>query len=354
MANSFRRISRGLRRLAGCVTLVLLPLVGVGADADPLFTESGILDITLDGPFTTIDRDRDKEIEYPGTLTYTANGGTVTLAVDYSVRGNFRLRDDICNFSQLWLDFPRKETENTLFANQNNLKLVVQCKNPARYSTYVAREHQAYQLFNALTDLGFRSRLINVTWIDNARNNRERNHLGIFIEHKDRLAARTGLENVDLNRIERETLDPVQGTLVSLFMFMIGNTDFSLISAPEDECCHNAKLLQAPGVETYYPAPYDFDSSGYVDASYAQPDSRLKLRSVRQRLYRGFCVPDAVMQEAVARFLAAEEQMLAIATDTSVVSDRDAKESTAYLEAFFAILKDPDDLKREILDDCRG
>jgi hypothetical protein len=41
------------------------------AEPDPLFQSVDSLDITLTGPFTTIDRERDKDTEYTGdTLTY--------------------------------------------------------------------------------------------------------------------------------------------------------------------------------------------------------------------------------------------------------------------------------------------
>lgn len=287
------------------VTIILsgfltCPTVLLGAEPDPLFLEQDILDITLHGPFTSINRERDKEKEYEdGLLTYMHNGEQISLEAKYEVRGNFRLRKDICNYAQLWVDLDKDDVAGTLFENQNRIKLVVQCKSGDRYARYVAREDQAYRLFNTLTDLSFRSRLLNVTFHDTERD-RDRTSLGIFIEHKDRLAARNGLDNVDLNKIPLDQLDPARGNLVDMFMFMVANTDYSLISAPEDECCHNAKLFQQTGVNRYFPAPYDFDSSGYVDASYAQTAPQLRLRSVTQRLYRGFCVPQAVLETTLA------------------------------------------------------
>ena len=74
-----------------------------------------------------------------------------------------------------------------------------------------------------------------------------------------------------------------QMTFVNLFQYMIGNTDWSI---PK---CHNIKLM-VPKNDTLaqpFAIPYDFDFCGLVDASYAVPDERFEIQSVRDRLYRG-------------------------------------------------------------------
>ena len=338
-----------IKLLLPALLVLCVPLNSLmAAEAAPLFTSTDLLEIKLAGTFRNIDRTRDKEREYErGLMSWVENDQEKSLEVKYEVRGNFRLREDICNYAQLWVDMDKDDVDDTFFAKQNKLKLVVQCKNPARFERYIVKEHQAYQLFNVISDLTFRSRLLRVTYADTERNN-ERTHLGLFIEHKDGVAERNDMENVDLNRIPLAELDQLRGTLVSLFMFMVGNTDFSLISAPEDECCHNAKLFQVEGVNHYFPAPYDFDSTGYVDATYAQTNPSLRLRSVR------FCVPENIMNEALSQFRAKEGQLLAIAGDTTYVDDKTANSSVEYLQDFFTLINDPNELQDEILDDCRG
>jgi len=324
------------------------------AEPDPLFNSQELLEISLTGPFRTINSERNKETEYEGgSLSYTdSNGGMITLDAKFKVRGNFRLRDDICDYAQLWVDLDKDDVAGTLFENQNRIKLVVQCDDPSKFERYVIKEHQAYQLFNAISDTSFRSRLARVTYQDTERDS-QRTHYGVFIEHRNRMAERIDMETVELNKIEINTLDQVQATLASIFMFMAGNTDFSFISAPEDECCHNAKLFQVSGGDIYYPAPYDFDSSGYVDADYAQPNAALRLRSNRQRLYRGFCTPEAVLNQALETFRNKEAELLAIANDTSYMNERYAKGSAKYIQGFLDIINDPREVQRKIIDDCR-
>ncbi len=348
-----KQYNTGVLVLSALVLLSLVP--GAQAtDVDPLFLDAHTLDITLSGPFTIINRERDREEEYKGgTLTYLDKGREVSLDVKFRVRGNFRLRKDVCSHAQLWLDLDKDEVAGTLFENQNNLKLVVQCQSRRRYANYLVREHQLYQMYNAITDLSFLSRLVNVTFQD-TDDNSSRTRFGMILEHKDRLAHRVGMKNVYMSKIDYRNLDPLQGTIAALFMYLAGNTDFSFISAHEDECCHNAKLLQPAGEKQFFPVPYDFDSSGYVDASYAEANKSLRLRSVRQRLYRGFCVPEVVMSEALVPFRTSAEQLLAIASDTRYMNESSAMKSVKYLNEFFSVINNPEELQDKILEKCRG
>jgi len=326
------------------------------AAADPLFASESLLDITLTGPFAEIDRDRDREKSYPGTLSYMDESGQgVVLDVSIEVRGNFRLQKDNCRYSQLWIDLKRGQTADTLFAEQNRLKLVVQCGAQDRYREYLVKEQQLYQVFAALTELNFGTRLLNTTYVYSDDQAEERTHLAFFIEHQRRLKDQIGMEDVELNTIEHSALDPVQSTLVGLFMYMIGNTDYSMTAAAEgDECCHNAKLLvDADG--RYYPLPYDFDASGFVDTSYApSPDPSFNLRSNRDRLYRGFCVEDGELATAVGKFMEARDQIMSIVADTSYIDDRAAQRSQRFLEEFYSTLHNERSLRSEIIEECRN
>ena len=49
-------------------------------------------------------------------------------------------------------------------------------------------------------------------------------------------------------RFERESL-----TLMTLFEYMIGNTDVSLYAQ------HNTRIVQLPNIGLYFPIAYDFD-----------------------------------------------------------------------------------------------
>lgn len=312
---------------------------------DPLFASTETLPVTLIAPFDEIDDERDKEQEYEGKLLLAdESGNEFELDARFEVRGNWRLNPRNCSYSQLWVDLRRGQLPGTLFENQNRLKLVVQCRRQDRYLGFLENEMAAYRIFSMLSDYHFEIRPLSVTYQD-SESGESRTHSAFFIEHQNRLSDRYGMEEVDANSISSSDLDQRQGALVSLFMYMIGNTDFSLIQGPpDDECCHNAKLLRDES-GSYFPIPYDFDASGLVDASYApEPNPGFRLRNNRDRLYRGFCVDPQIMSEAIARFQAHQSEILALFAERSDVR---------FLEGFFDTLANERNLQRRILDECR-
>ena len=176
----------------------------------------------------------------------------------------------------------------------------------------------------------------------------------MIIEEKSRLAKRTGLKTSKIQKITYQELDAEQGNLVSLFMYMIGNTDYSIISSNKGSCCHNSKLLLDESNSNYIPVPYDFDSSGYVNTSYALPSDSFRIRNVRQRLYRGFCAPEEIITKNLNLFREKKQEIMEIAGDQSKVTKRIAKSSLKYIEAFYKIINNPKDLQKKIKKACRG
>ncbi len=326
------------------------------AEPDPLFLTDTPLNITFEAPFAQIDRERDKEAEYEGVMHYTdASGEEFSFDIGLEVRGNWRLQKSNCRYSQLWIDLKRGQVVDTLFAEQNRLKLVVQCRAQDRYRDYLAKEQQLYKVFASMSDLHFGTRLVNATYMDSDDPDSSRTHLAFFIEHQRRLKDRFEMEDVDLNSISYTELDPPQSSLVGMFMYQIGNTDFSMISAAEgDECCHNTKLL-VDKVGRYYPIPYDFDSSGFVDASYAAPPvPSFGIRSNKARLYRGFCTEAGQLSATVSQFTSMRESINAIISDTSYLGERASKRSVAYIDDFYEVLENQRRYQRDIVEKCRG
>ena len=100
--------------------------------------------------------------------------------------------------------------------------------------------------------------------------------------------------------------------------------------------------------------PYDFDSSGLVNAHYAAPPDGLKVRNIRQRLYRGFCLYDDEMPETLALFRDKKAEILALFQDNSHLSDHKRADAIDYIEDFYKIIDNPKRLNKDIIDKCRG
>jgi hypothetical protein len=337
------------------VSALASSLTWAASAPDELFKNSEILKLTLTGPFSTIDKERDKEKRYDGTISYrAADLTTITLDVAYEVRGNWRLQKSNCGHAQLWLDLKRGQTPTTLFENQNRLKLVVQCGKRDSNQQWLVKEQLGYDIFSEFSDLNFDTRLVQATYNDSEKTDVQRTHLAFFIEHQNRVAERFGFQKFELNRAPLQSLDSKQTNLVSLFMLLIANTDFALTAgAPDDECCHNAKLLTASnGIN--FPFPYDFDSSGYVDASYASPPNEtVNLRSNKQRLYRGYCSHTDNLGEALDEAMATQASVEGLINSSEFASERTKTRALKFFEEYYAMLGDERKVQRSIVGKCR-
>lgn len=350
-----RRTLLMILALAACA----LPLRSLASNTSstsvaPLFAERAPLPIELEGPFATIDQQRDKDETYRGKVTWSDASGTRPLPLKLEVRGNFRLRENVCDHVPLWLDFDKDEVDGTPFAGQNRLKLVVQCRDYDSYQGYVAREEQIYRMFAELSDISLKTRLAWVTYRD-SESGETRRQLGLLLQHHKRLAKAQNLDIYEgVSSFRRARLDPGQSALVSTFMFMIANTDYSMAQGrPDDDCCHNTKpLIDESG--TVYPLPYDFDSTGYVDAQYAEVPANVKQRSVTQRVYRGYCAHNDALPAAFARFREKKTALLAIAAEQEYQSARDAKKAVRFIEKFFDIIDSDSKVRWEITSACLG
>jgi hypothetical protein len=191
-----------------------------------------------------------------------------------------------------------------------------------------------------------------VTYVDTEKGGKRHTHAAFLIEPEEWLAKRRDVRLAKVASIEREQLDPVQANLAEVFEFLVGNTDFSMIRGPKgDDCCHNVVLLTAAN-GAVLPVPYDFDATGIVAAPYARPAEGLGIGSVQQRLYRGYCRPEATLQGTLDRFREARADIYALFKNDARLDAIAIERTTNYLDAFYEIIDKPENLKRKVSSRC--
>ena len=306
---------------------------------DPLYQNDEILDVRIVAPISTLLSERPIDEELSGTFLYTNSAGdAVEFDIKLRTRGRFRRDKDNCRFPPLRLNFVKSQTKGTLFHKQNKVKLVTHCQNSAKYGEVLLREYVAYRLLNVMTDASFRVRLLRITYVENERNKDDDVRYGFIIEHRDRLAKRMGKSVLEIPGTSPRSLNPEYANTVSLYHYLIGNTDFSSVRGPKGEvCCHNHVLFGNEG-ESVWSIPYDFDQAGLVDAPHAAPHPQLTIRTVKQRLYRGRCIHNDYVNATVADYRDRREELLRIISELEVASDRSVKSMTNYVEKFYEAL----------------
>ena len=122
---------------------------------------------------------------------------------------------------------------------------------------------------------------------------------------------------------------------------MIGNSDYSI---PMNR---NLKLLKTPnGQDTILRvAPYDFDFSGLVNASYALPSPDYQQQSVRDRVFLGMC-DDKELEASIKHFLDKKEEILDCVADFKLMSKASRIDIKQYLKEFFEEIESDEAIRR--------
>jgi len=309
-----------------------------------LFRSSEPLTFTLTANFKGLNGDRNPNSTktFPGTIEFAKEDGTrATVAVKLSGRGHARRQ--ICSFQPIRIEFPKDKVKGTVFDGHGPLKLGTHCRN--EYEEFVLREYAAYRIYNLLTPRSFRARLARATYIEESTHKPIGTRYAMFIEDDDDVAKRLEGRIIDLKKLIFRQVDYETVTMMTLFEYMIGNTDMSMWEQ------HNVRLIQTqPGVR--YTVPYDFDYAGVVDAPYAIPGKDLGLVTVRDRAYRGPCRTVAELQPQFDKFRAIKSDVMAIYTTLPDFSEKYRRSALSYLEEFYKTLDKPSDVKKAFIDGC--
>lgn len=311
-------------------------------------SESLIPTVVLTANYGRLRKDRGDDSPWRwGSLSYTgADGKTVTLPTKVKTRGIWRRKN--CSLPPLRLNFEHKDVKGTLFEGQDKPKLVVHCRDSDEEDQYRLKELLAYRIYNQVTPLSHRARLAKVQYVDSASGKPVAQRYAIFLESVDEMAARLHGTILKQQGATPDDIDQDEDALFGMFEYMIGNTDFAVVAL------HNVELLSRD--TSVNAIAHDFDWSGLVDARYAVPDPRVGVKRVRDRVYRGFCVPEPSMMRAVARFNEVKPQIYALLTDSigALMGKDERNDSRDYFDSFYQTINEPRALKREILEACLG
>ena len=327
------------------------------AAAKPLFEGEEPMKAVLSAPITQVYKQAKKEVRLylNGSFAYSNNGGSAKkIPLTIKTRGNFRRKN--CRFPPLRLNFKKKQNNENLFRGQNKLKLVGPCKKGKNYQSLLALEYMVYQMFEEVSDYHFKTRLLELSYIDTDDKQKPRTATTFLIEDVSDMAKRSGMKEQKIKTVSRANLDLQHAALVEIFQLMISNYDYSLLQAPGgDDCCHNARLIaNKDGSGKVIAVPYDFDVSGFVDAPYATPPANFDVSSVRVRTFTGFCKEDRHFRSAIAKFNQRKGRIYDVVRLSDLVGEKTKKRALGYLDKFYKIVNDESKLQKKIIGRCRG
>lgn len=326
--------------------LFIFALNQIFADmTNPLFLSDEIIKLELRSDFMAIEMGRTGDPEYyDGELIYyTPDGNYEIFSVKVMARGHFRRNPEICSFPPLLVNFREKEVKNSIFENQNKLKLVTPCQDEED----VLEEYLVYKLYNQVTDLSLKVRLARILYYDTATGKKLFEKYSFFIEDKDDMAKRNDavakdqfLTPFDLNRDNFKKM--------AMFEYLIGNKDWYVTSRK------NVIILE-PKVQSsgYMVVPYDFDLSGLIDVAYSKPEGVPEYALADKRIYKGLCYTEDEFNEVFEYFRELKPVFESIINDADIIPKYNRKKIIRYINYFYTVIKYDALIKDEFLSACQ-
>ena len=316
-------------------------------DSIQFFLDEKPLTVNIKSDFKKLFNTRKETPWYNAAISVTMpdNATPITEEVRIRARGNFRKTE--CYMPSLLVNF--HNTTSPRLSQLDKLKIVSGCGTSPRDEQLVLKEYLAYKMYNLVTPLSFRVRLMRLTFEDNDGKMKKYTTWGFFIEDVDAMAKRNKMKEYEIATQQKST-EPERMTLVSIFEYLIGNTDWSVPNF------HNIKLLKPRGDSLALPlaVPYDFDFAGMVDAGYATPAEIMGTESVKERVYRGFPRPLEEINKAISLLVEKKDAFYSLINAFEVVSASSRKEIIRYLDEFYDTVKNKKEIQSVFIDNARA
>jgi hypothetical protein len=316
------------------------------------FVDEDPLTVTMTTDFKNFKRKRRQEEYQPAEMTiHVDESFKVSRPVRIKARGIYR-RDN-CTNPPIWLNIRHSDIEVDSLDEVVRMKLVVRCRDSRQYDNYVLREYLVYKIYNMLTPVSYRVRLLKMKIVDTGKKDDVNESWAFLMEPDTLMEMRLEGKMVRNDRLSMNVMNREMMDRMALFSYMVANGDYSITGR------HNVRIvaLQNPGdMPGFLVIPYDFDYTGLVNANYAVPGEQgqeLGIEHVRERYYLGPCRSREVHQEVMDELASKKEEILAYIRNFEYLEEREREDMIDYLTSYFDEAERDDFINRKILPTCR-
>ena len=203
----------------------------------------------------------------------------------------------MCGFPPLKLNFNKSELSDNGLSKADEYKLVTHCLEGEEGDVNIVKEFLAYQLYQQVSPLSYRSKLLKITYQDTKSDNKIVG-MAILLEDKSSFEKRHDLSEMkDTFSLPRSNFDDSNFRTHGLFQYLIGNVDWS------SAISKNMDIYKSKENGKMFIVPYDFDFSGFVNVSYAVPNKDYNQKKVRDRLLLEADESDSLYQKEIQKFI---------------------------------------------------
>ncbi len=279
--------------------------------------------LTLETDMISLLEGRNSSKRTAGILTLP-NGSTHE--VNLNVQGRFRRK--MSKLPPLKLRFPKKDLRAAGLDTMNEVKFVLPFTLDKQGDELVIREYLVYRMWERLSPYHMRARLIRLNLKDTHTGDITQMY-SIALEDKEETKARLNGAYVESYGLTPEAFEQKNLSLMTLFQYMIGNTDWDI------PLYRNIRFMQTTPLDKLIPIPYDFDFAGLVKAPYAMvKSSTTGEMMLRQRVFMVHGLAPEHLTWAVDQLLVAKQDLYALC-QTPLLNKRACNDMEKYLNTFF-------------------
>jgi len=335
-------IIKGLR--LGLISLLLtfscLDLAYSQSSRQPgIFESDDLIKLTLVTDFNVLKNDRDESKGYIEGKVIYSDKKEIELPVNVRVRGNFRLKEETCDFPPIKLKFDKETIRKSIFKNNRKLKLVTHCKENTEMLNSVFREYLAYRIYNTVSDKSLKVRLVEISYVD-VNDGTSTNKFGFLIEDSDDMCDRLSLEEQKAMNISVDQLNREEMIRMAMFQYLIGNNDWSIPKL------HNVLLVKEGTHMPPIGVPYDFDMSTFVNPPYR---SRIIGPEEEENTYKGDRVGIEELQSQIDHYKDIKNDILNLILDMPEISVDCKQRCLLQVEDFYLKLESKGSIRRNFI-----
>lgn len=343
-------IMRGQETQALTDTAVALPdTVRLDIDEDfDFFASDDPLQITLRFDIQGFIKNKTSDDKTDATITLAlSETDSIYQKIKIQSRGKMRLA--YCDFPPIMLNFKSKKDEPASIQNKGKLKLVTHCKDAALYESYLLKEYLVYKLYNIVTPLSFKTRLVKVNYVDVNHPKRNIESYGFLIENDKKMAERNRSVLIGTVVTSQDLTITEDMVRMAVFQYVIGNTDWKVRNQ------HNVKIIKSLDILTdkVSPVPYDFDYSGFVNTNYSSPADDLPIEYVVERYYTGICATREQFASVIDEFESYQQPFLEAINGFELLKSGYRKQAASYISSYYKMSKNRNYLIGKLESSCR-
>lgn len=287
-----------------------------------------------------------KEKVYQDATLCCRSSPNDSLTMNAKVRTRGHMRLDICDYPPLKLKIDKSDLSRNQLSNFNELDIVNRCQVNEFYQQLILKEFLCYKLWELVSPYYLKTQLIRLHCQDTTGRDVHETSIAFLVEDPEEMCNRLGGKNIKNEMIRNSALERQPFLRLSLFEFMIGNTDWYIANR------HNIEFIGIPGHTLLITVPYDFDYSGLVQAPYAAPNETIKTDDVSIRFYQGLCHTEPEVRGQLQVFLDQKEKILQMPYQIQGLNEKSIRQTIEYLQGFYDVVENPKKFKSQVLEHC--